>query len=183
MNCSTLPKLVLLLMVSCFLSSTIASGVFAEDLEEEENPFPQTGILAGTSSGGYGGTSIGGWAQEDQREPAPISASVSRAGRDEWQVGVFNNSEDKYRVGIEVIQLGERGRRLKGTSMSLSLKPGDSVQRTVRQANGAIDAQVKLRNWKNLTKKDKSTMESEIARKKRELEELEEVTDPAIGIQ
>lgn len=154
-------------------SVAIISMVSIVPAEAQYDDLPQTGTLAGSRSGGYGGTSLGGWGDEEAGPP-PIAASVSRDGRN-FMVRVFNNAEDQFRVSIEVVQYNDRSKRLKGTNMSFSLKPGQSAERSVSSAPGAVNSEVKLKNWKKVGgRKSSDNTLAEIERKRQELRDLEQ---------
>ena len=165
-----------LLSISCsaFLALSLTSGV---SFAEEEESLPSTGRLAGSSVGGYGHTGFeGAWGGEnlDGKEASPISASVSRDSRKDWTVSVFNNSEDEYRLSLLVEQLNERSKRLKSNPLSLTLKAGESVERSVRGHVMASHATVNLTRWKKVEKElSRAELQALIDKKKAELSELE----------
>ncbi|MEZ4754658.1 MAG: hypothetical protein R3A13_10200 [Bdellovibrionota bacterium] len=133
-------------------------------LAQEEIELEKSGTLSSSVSAGFsnqkvpkpwGGDVLG-------NEQAPISGSVSRATNNEWIMRVFNNSEDKYRVTLEVAQYGRAGRKIKGDHFSYSLKPGETVERNIRGTNGTESADLKLKSWKNLSKKAETEVTGEV---------------------
>lgn len=162
-------RFMLLLSIVC-----LASGVA---LAESEENLPATGRLAGTTVGGYGYTGFeGGWGGYDieGEDSAPVTASISRVSAEDWELTVYNNSEDLYKVSLVVEQTDDRSRRLKQNPISVSLKAGESFSRLVRAHVLAKHAAVNLRKWTRVEKKPtRAEIEAEISEKKAEIKELE----------
>ncbi len=121
---------------------------------EDPKRLPRSGNLSTSLKAGsamstvpepFGGDDISG-----DKLP-PITGSVSRTGRDTWTMKVFNNTKDEYSVDLDVIQVNPRGATVKTDSFSYRLKPGESEQEKVSTGIGAMDAELNLRSWKNLS--------------------------------
>lgn len=146
-------------------------------LAETGEKLPATGRLAGTTVGGYGHTGFeGGWGgyNIEGEDEAPITASINRISREDWELAVHNNTEDKYKVSLVVEQMDDRSRRLKQNPISVSLSAGESFTRVVRAHVLATHAAVNLRKWTRIEKQPtRAELESEIATKKEEIKNLE----------
>ena len=166
-----------LLPLLSFSMILMSAPALALDGENGADSLPSTGRLAGSSVGGYGHTGFeGAWGGEnlDGKEASPISASVSRESNKNWTVNVFNNSEDEYRLSLVVEQVDERSKRLKSNPISVTLKGGQSVERSLRGHVLASHATVNLKRWKKVEKPlDRSEIQAQIDAKKAEIAELE----------
>ena len=168
-------------ITSLMLLSIIAdSGLYADtggNTQKKPAELPKSGLLAGTLAGGYGGSALGGpWGGVDAQggETSPIQASASRLDDRNWLLKVFNNSEDKYVVNIELEQRGSRNQRLKNNSFLFSLKGGESAERRVPGHPASFNSVVKLKNWKKTVKTlNAEELNALIAEKKKELADLE----------
>ena len=144
------------LAVAFFVISSVASAADGK-VAPSASPPPQKGTLAGTASGGYGGIAMDGvWGSKDgsmDGEGTPVSASVSKAGTAEWVVKVFNNSEDQYRLSLELTQIGESGRVVKSDPFATILRGGQNLQRIFLMHPAAVNATVSVKSWKKVEKK------------------------------
>ena len=117
---------------------------------------PQRGILASTSDRGYGTQSNpsqwGGMELEGKNAP-PVTASVGRGARSNWELTVFNNSEDLYTVTVALEQLDKAGGRLNMDSFTLSLQSGQRQSRSVPANLRSTGAVANLVSWKKVAKK------------------------------
>lgn len=157
------------------LITSLSLQAIAEDKSKDKAALAKSGTLSSSIDAGFadtkaaepwGGDAIGAQA-------APISGSVSRLNQREWGLYILNESEDKYRLHVEVAQYSKTGRKIKGDSFSYTLKPGAKVQRTVRSAQGTQRADLKLKSWKNLTPPEEN-VEPESS-----VEDIEAVKPPA----
>jgi len=133
--------------------------VYAEDapaVVATATPPPQRGILASTSDRGYGTQSNpaqwGGMELEGKNTPA-VTASVARGARSNWDLKVFNNSEDIYTVTIALEQLDKAGARLNVDSFTFSLKAGQKQSRSVPATLRSTGAVANRVSWKKVPKK------------------------------
>jgi len=120
----------------------------------EEDELPGSGTLSVSGVGGFEGKTVDGvWGGLDGKgdQKAPISGSVSRAGRDKWVMRLFNNSEDKYSVNVEVVQQDEAGKSIKKDRYSYTLSAGESKERSINARANTEQCQLNLTSWKNLS--------------------------------
>ena len=116
-----------------------SSAAIAQDAPKKDEPPKveekvQTGTIA--STGRYGGGTTGLDINTDGATPGDeqnvISASVSQIGREECAATITNTSvTSSYSVSFKVVGRNERGVKLLDKSYSASLKPKQSVQRTM----------------------------------------------------
>lgn len=114
---------------------------------------PKTGVLATSQAGTGRVTASGAWGDEGVTSgtSAPISGSVSQLGWNEWVMKVFNSSQDDYRVTVRVVQYGDHGKQISAPSFTLTLKAGQSAQRTIKSSPLVKNCSLEMRNWKNLS--------------------------------
>jgi hypothetical protein len=138
-------------------------GSFGADENDPEKDLPKRGVLSSTNVGGYGSREVDEpWGFDDSgRETAPITGSVSRQGG-RWVARIFNNHPDNtYSADVQVNLFNRNGTKVQSGSFSLTLKPGQSVERTVSGPANVESANVELKGWKNLTKgSEKGSTES-----------------------
>ena len=84
---------------------------------------------------------------------SPITGSVSRVSPGQWVMRVFNNSEDRYSVNLEVAQYNIRGAKIKGDSFSYTLKPKETAERPINAESSTDRCELNLKSWKNLSEK------------------------------
>ncbi|NDC36948.1 MAG: hypothetical protein EBZ48_02725 [Proteobacteria bacterium] len=129
-------------------------------------PLPQRGSLASTTDRGYGTQSSpsqwGGLELEGKNAP-PVSASVARGKRSNWELKVFNNSEDIYTVTIALDQLGSSGGKVKTDSFTFSLKAGAHQTRSVPASASSTGAAATLVSWKREVKRVPATATPAVA--------------------
>ena len=156
MDYKTVVTLVVLLLAPCGAAAQL----------QDPDKLPKSGNLSTSLKSGaasaevpepFGGEDISG------EKEAPITGSVSRTSRDAWTVKVFNNTKDEYSVDLDVIQVNMSGATVKTDSFSYRLKPGQSEEEKVSTGIGARDAELNLRNWKNLSKQ-KRLREQQVAK-------------------
>lgn len=169
----------LLLSVSVFAQNDIAVG----DDAEKKIELPKQGRLAGTVSGGLGDLgAVGPWLgkdDSDEKAEAPLNASLNRNG-DKWVLRVSNSSKDQYTASIKVTQSDASGRTVRSSPFSVSLRAGESTERTFRAHPSAANAVADLTRWSSKKKpSSEKEIEAEIQRKRAELEELEKKISPA----
>jgi hypothetical protein len=124
----------------------------ASPTPDEMAKLPKSGVLASTEGGQYGKSTNTTWSDVDISgdKMAPLSASVSRVGTEEWRLRVFNNGKNSYSFTVRVVQLTQSLSTSKSDSFTFSLKPGESAERTVRTGSGATGAKVILDSYKKL---------------------------------
>ena len=110
--------------IPLILATVCFAGV--SSAENAEKVLPKSGSLSSTVTGGYRG-SMGvdvPWGENvlSEEPTSPITGSVSRVSPGQWVMRVFNNSEDRYSVNLEVAQYNIRGAQIKGDSFSYTLK-------------------------------------------------------------
>lgn len=142
-----------------------ATGLTAESKDsKKERELPKSGVLSGTNTLHGGGSTVeGSWGGDVlSQESPPVSGSISRDGRS-WVMRVFNNSEDKYSVDVEVVQQDKSGKKLKSDYYSLSLAPGEKTERKLSANARTENCFLKLNKWtkKELKKKDQEEGETE----------------------
>ncbi len=121
-----------------------------------DKELPKTGNLSTSSISGAASATFPdpfGAVDPSGKEESPITGSVSRLTADEWVMKVFNNSKNAYSVIVDVVQRDDRGSEVRRDSYTYMLKPESSEQRKVPAGVGAKEAELNLRNWKDLTKK------------------------------
>lgn len=155
----------------------ISSLAVAQDSVEKKEELPASGRLAGSSVSGYGYTGFeGAWGGENLtgENASPISASVKRQDKQNWLVRVFNNSEDEYKLNLLIEQKDDTSKRLKSNPLSVSLKAGESFERTIRAHVLAAHATVNLSRWSKIEKElTQAELMALIEEKKAEIEKLE----------
>jgi hypothetical protein len=137
-----------------FFVCAVAAPVLADQVKPTPSPLPKTGTLSVSASSNrqeLGLPDTWGGNDPSGKEVAPIAGSVSRMGKDKWQVIVGNNSEDTYAVDVEVIQRDGRGSKTKSDFFSYTLKGGASQKQTVSGATTTESAELSLRDWRNLS--------------------------------
>lgn len=141
--------------------------------QEGEKKLPKSGSLSDSGSG-YSGTTLGGTWGGDALAKTPISGSVSKKNGDEWQLKLFNTSEDRYQVSVSVVQYDANNRKVKSDAYPYTLNPAQSVQRVFRVSAITTRCSLELNNWKKFPRqKSAEELQQEIEQKKKELEELE----------
>jgi len=149
---------VLALIASCALVTTSAIGYAEVPVESAATPtpLPPRGPLASTTNRGYGTQSSpsqwGGFELEGKHN-SPVTASVYRGKRTNWELKVFNNSDDFYTVTIALEQLGKSDVKVKVDSFTFSLKAGEHQSRSVPMSASAMGAVANLVSWKKVAKK------------------------------
>ncbi len=134
---------------------------------ESDKDLPRSGSLATSSVSGAASAAIPdpfGALDPSGHQISPITGSVSRVSADKWVVRVFNNSKDSYAVTVDVIQRAGRpgnggygalgGNEVRRDSFSFTLKPESSSERVVPAGVGSKEAELNLRSWKNLSKRE-----------------------------
>lgn len=139
--------------VCVMLSASLAYA--APDAPKKE--LPRSGTLSGTSVSGTGGKSVDApWGSEDViNGGAPISGSVSKVSERQWNMRIFNNSEDTYSVDLEVAQLNERNTKVKSDHYSYTLRPKQTAERSISAYSNTKQCTLNLLSWKNLTEHKK----------------------------
>lgn len=153
----------------CGLLMLLVGVASAEESDPELAP---GGMLAGTAVTGGRGSMGSPWGTDDKFEAsavAPITASITRINDREWQLTVTNNSEDKFRVSLQLEQFANLNRRVKTDHYSYSLNAKQTVQRRVPAHPQSAQAQVKLRKWD----RTKSKVSKEYEKVAQETEEYE----------
>ena len=157
----------LLLLSSVFsfaFAQTSAGTTTVVEEEEEEYEFPQSGRLAGKVSGGLKMDALGPWMGKQKDKGAgssekPLTASINKAnGR--WVVRVLNKSEDYYTASLKVVQIDSAGRNIRTNPFSVSLRAGQSVERTFVSSPRTSTAAVDLVRW-TVKKKEKPKKEED----------------------
>ena len=142
----------LALSAAAGIAGAQSGGEKKEAGEEKELDLPRSGSLAGTLTSGrdskavpmpWGDTDISG------KKKPPISASISRLNATRWILKVFNNSEDRYSIDLEVVQFGQGSRRLSSNHYSYFLKPQQSAERQVSTTSLVTNCEVNLSSWRN----------------------------------
>jgi len=130
------------------------SFVFAE---EEEKEYAPTGTLSSSFIGSEGTSVDGPWggASLDSEDSNPLSGSVSKGKKGAWIARIFNNSEDRYKVNLEVVQYDKNRKVLARNNLSYVLKSGESKERSIRGRISTQSAELKIRSWKNLSARKK----------------------------
>ena len=159
--------------VAVFAQSETTTG----DDAEQEIELPKQGRLAGTVSGGLGGLdAVGPWLgkdDSDKKAAAPLNASLNR-NADKWVLRVSNSSKDQYTASIKVTQTDATGRTVRTSPFSISLRAGESTERTFRAHPSATNAVADLTRWSSKKKTvSENEIEAEIQKKRAELEELQ----------
>jgi hypothetical protein len=134
-----------LLLSAVFSTGLSLSNAFAQDAtkaeeksaeKEGEKAAPEevikTGTIASTGNYGFGPQAIGSGAGAPGDEPNVISASVSRASKDDCSVTFKNTSKDNgYSASFRVLEFDASGRKVNSKYMSASLGKGESKTQTV----------------------------------------------------
>jgi hypothetical protein len=137
-------------------------GTIEAEEKKEESSFPQTGTLA-SSNPGSKTNSVDVWSDENAKDTSqapPISGSVSKVNGKDWIAKIFNNSDAPISANIAVVQLDKLNRKLNTQYFSVSLKPGESVDRKVNASSTTNQCYVELRGWK---KKSVKSQKAEVA--------------------
>ena len=172
---SSAPRLVVIALIAlCSAAQLVAQE------EKKEDPYanlPKKGSLAGSLDSGYGNTSIegpwGGTSTEGENG-SPIQGSVSKLDERTWMMKVFNNSEDKFRVTLQVAQYSVDNKKLKTNTYSYTLAGKGSVDRRISTHPSTAHCVLNLTNWKHLSKPmNVEEIKKQIEEKKKELAELE----------
>jgi hypothetical protein len=163
-----------------FLSIGVVSFLLCFTLQAlaEEDELAGSGTLAGSATGGFGATNVPSvWGDKDgygDGGSSPISGSVSKVDKSTWLLKVFNNSEDQFKVNLEVVQFDIRNKKVKSDNYYYPLKGKQSIERKIKSFPTAVNAAVNLKNWKrNERKKTSSELKAEIESTKKKLSELE----------
>ncbi len=124
-------------------------------------PLPQSGVLSRSSTFGYNTKIVeGAWGSEsDASSKPPITGSISKVSDREWVAKLFNNSEDTYTVSVEVKQMNAAGKRERSDSFSARLGPNENTERTLGATARTVDAELELRNWKNISELKRKSAE------------------------
>lgn len=146
-------------------SPTGESAPVPEKVEKKkERKLPKSGVLGVYGTAGPGSAKVDvPWGGVDTTgdKQAPLSGSVNKISADEWTVSVQNNSEDRYSANVTAKLMTDSGQVVKTQSYSLSLKPGETTQRSIRGAAAAKVGSLLLRNWKKTESESKDSNESE----------------------
>jgi hypothetical protein len=167
------------LINTCFYNLILALILISANqlVAEEKDKLPQAGRLAGTTNAAFGGLGFeGSWGGENisGEDPPPIAGSVNRASVTEWLAKVSNNTPDKYQVSLRIEQLDSKGKKVKSDSLTVTLKPMQTMERVIRAHAVASHAEVNLVKWKKFDKElNRQELEAKINEKKAELAELE----------
>lgn len=132
----------------------------ASTTAEKKPELPKSGSLSTSGDFGYRRSAVGGeWGGTDQqgKDVAPISGSVSKLSDNEWVMKAFNNSKDTYSVSLEVAQYGVNGQRLKGDFFSYTLRPSQNVERKISASPSTKSCDLKLQSWKKIGSSEKSS--------------------------
>lgn len=149
-----MPKLIHYLSVVIVCLAT--TSVFAAPAEKKEKELPKSGTLSTSATSGSVNSKVPdvwGSDNDSKESAAPISGSVSKSDASNWEMKVFNDSDDTYSVNLSVIQKNERGAQVKTDAYSYTLKPKQSERRKITAGVGATSASLDLRSFNNLTKK------------------------------
>lgn len=136
----------------------VASISSAETVPDKK--LPKQGSLASTFVTGRSVTTSPepfGFDELNRNEKSPITGSVSRLKPGEWQLKVFNNSQqDTYAVDVQVLQLNDALVVVKRDFFSYTLPPQGSKSQSISEASGVKGAEMSLTKWRNLTSKKKA---------------------------
>lgn len=144
-----------IISLSVIACMSFASIGLAEDAEPTPTPLPKSGSLATSFTGGASGSTSTSWGQDVlEKSAAPLGGSVSRSGTS-WVAKVFNNSKDSFSADVKLVQINARGGSARNDYFSVSLRPGQSSERTYSVANGAVSANLELSGWKKLGGQEK----------------------------
>ena len=148
---------------TAFLSITFFCVIFLSNIsiaqddtgKSEKDPnkgLPKHGVLSSTYTAGDQSMSVDVWAKKGAAVDAvsPISGSVSRVSDKQWQMKVYNNTDDSFNADVRVKQINSRGNVIKTDSFSLRLKPKESTDRVIAGLSAAADAQLELVSWKRI---------------------------------
>lgn len=147
MNLSGLTKILGLSLICLLVVTTIQ----AED-GEKKRKLSKSGVLSGSVNIEGAAKSVDGeWGSQDTdafsaEESPPVTGSVSRSGRD-WVMKVFNNSEDTYRVQLEVQQIDKGQKKLKSDYFTYTLGPKSSEERKLASNSRTENCLLKLSSW------------------------------------
>lgn len=167
----------LVLASSLFVSFHSALAEEGDAPEKKKTPLPKSGVLSSSvSSGSASTTAAGVWGNDPDGGggSAPIGGSVSRLNPTTWQLKVVSQSTDTYSVNLSVRQLDARGNQVKVDSYSYTLKPGQSESRTISAASNAINANLELRSYTNVSEKKRE-------REKKAKKDASDATSSASG--
>lgn len=139
--------------------SVVSGNVVAEDkpaVTATPTALPQRGALASSTDKGFGTqlspSQWGGLELEGKGNP-PLTASVYRGKRGNWELKVFNNSEDLYSATVTLEQLGTTGARVKIDSFTLSLGAGQYEIRSTPAHARSTGATANLVSWRKTAKR------------------------------
>ncbi|MFO0416594.1 MAG: hypothetical protein ACK5Y6_04835 [Pseudomonadota bacterium] len=136
----------------------VNAHVVLAETKKKERELPKSGVLASASVSGasssvvsdvFGGEDIFG------SELPPLTGSVSRKGESTWRFSVSNNSTDRYRVNVDLIQRNETNYNVKTTSYTYTLNPGHVEDMEVTAGFGARAAELYLRSYRNLSEEQR----------------------------
>jgi len=129
--------------------------------DQSERELPKRGTLSATFQGGDEGIAVPSpWGAEESDMftdgTTPVSGSVSRGmSGNEWVARLFNNSQDRFSVDVEVVQYNDRRQNVKSDSFSTTLQPGQRVERTFQARSNSHQAELNLRSWRNLSQEQR----------------------------
>lgn len=172
-------KLICLSLMTLLLCSGAAAQSKGQDAgasKKEKKKLPQSGLIAGTKTGEYGGTQIDGpWGGiHTTGKQDPISGSCSKTGSFSWTLKVFNNTKNRYNVSLGLVQYDIRNRQLKSDTFFAAIAAGQKIERVYQSHPDATQCAVQLNNWKAIErKKSPEELKEEIDNKKKELADLE----------
>lgn len=153
----------------------LATPAWSEGTKKERE-LPQSGVLSGSTSGGFGSHAVAepwGGVTTEGESGAPIQGSASRIDDRTWLVKVFNNSEDKFRVTIQLIQRDGENRKVKTNSFATSIPGGGKEERRMPGHPSATNSEVRLVSWKRFKKKRSAEeLQQLIAEKEKEIKDL-----------
>jgi hypothetical protein len=112
-----------------------------------EPKLPQEGLLA-SSGGSSTSTDVFGDIALKEGEGPPISGSVSRMSTNQWQVKVFNNSKDLVSGSFAVFQFDRLGNRIKQDRFTVTLRPGESMERRIPGTASSVNSRLSVTGWK-----------------------------------
>lgn len=180
-----IPKVLVGLAVLLIVGVALAQDKTAPKNEKEEAKLPPSGLLAGSMMGGYGKTGMPAvWGTDGMADgaEAPVNGSVSRVDRTTWELKLFNNSEDIFRINVQVEQYDAANKVVKSDPMFFAIKGKDQARRLIPSHPNAAQAALILRSWKREVKgKSRTELEKEIDATKQKLAELEGQLKPLVS--
>jgi hypothetical protein len=128
------------------------SEVFSQqEFEIKEPSMPASGSLASTRTGMGSEAVQGPWAPQGSDlivDEAPVSGSISRISPQFWKVRVFNNTQERFYVSLELQQLNANSQVVQRDSFSYNLRAKETIERDVRAHVNSSQGDLLLRNWR-----------------------------------